>query len=81
MPLAPQLNADRWRQIEDLFHEASQRDPQARAEFLKRACGTDSDLRREVESLLASMEQSAPFLEFAVQNAAESYLEHRELHA
>ena len=75
MPVASGQSSDRWRQIEDLFHEASRRDPENRAAFLERACGTDSDLRREVESLLAILDQSEPFLESAVQGAAESYLE------
>ena len=72
-----QLSFDRWRQIEDIVHEAIQRNPEERHAFLETACGTDSDLRREVESLLPHMDESALFLEAAVQNAAASYLEHQ----
>lgn len=68
-------SSDRWRQIEDIFHEAINRDPSSRAAFLERACGSDTELREEVDSLLASLEESAPFLESAVQSAAEAYLD------
>ena len=74
MPVASAQSSDRWKQIEDLFHEASRRDAAQRSDFLERACGTDSDLRREVESLLALLEEGDPFIESAVQSAAESYL-------
>ena len=79
MPVKSRPSPDRWRQIEDLFHEASIRDPAARAEFLERACGTDSELRHEVESLLASLAESSPFLEAAVQSAAGSFLDKQTL--
>src|ERR1700689_2611336 len=45
---------DRWQRIEALFHSALERDPVSRAAFLDGACGQNSDLRREVESLLAA---------------------------
>ncbi len=44
---------DRWQRIEALFHSALERDPVSRAAFLDGACGQDTELRREVESLLA----------------------------
>src|SRR3984957_18395966 len=40
----------RWREIEDLYHAALDREPAARAVLLE---GADAELRREVESLLA----------------------------
>jgi len=52
---------DRWRQIEALFHEAQARAPEERAAYLASRCGGDSELRREVESLLA--QQTAPGLD------------------
>ncbi len=75
MPAVSRLSSDRWRQIEDIFHEAINRDPEIRAAFLERACGSDAELRHEVESLLASLDESAPFLESAVQSAAQAYLQ------
>ncbi len=69
-------NPDRWRQIEDLFHGASERTRENRSAFLDETCGTNSELREEVESLLAGLDESAtPFLEAAVQGAARAYVD------
>ena len=47
------VNADRWQHVERLYHDALARDEgEARAAFLREACGGDEALRREVESLL-----------------------------
>ena len=47
------MNPDRWRQVADVYEAALEREPAARGPFLAEACRDDSDLRREVESLLA----------------------------
>jgi eukaryotic-like serine/threonine-protein kinase len=47
------MNPDRWHQIADVYDAAIEREPAARGPFLSEACRDDSDLRREVESLLA----------------------------
>ncbi len=70
----PVRDPKRWEQIEQVFNEALDYDPANRSAFLERACGTDNELRREVESLLASLEQSAPFIESAIEDAASVYL-------
>jgi serine/threonine protein kinase len=44
---------ERWRKIEELHHAALERPPAERSGFLAQACGSDEDLRREIESLLA----------------------------
>ena len=46
--------ASRFRRIEKLFHAAQPLTEPERTTFLTRACGADTDLRREVESLLAA---------------------------
>jgi serine/threonine protein kinase len=51
MPANPD-STDRWNRVEELFHAACGRPREERHGFLERACGSDSDLRREVESLL-----------------------------
>ncbi len=51
--------ADRWRQVEDLFHRALEREEPDRSAFLDQACAGDEALRREVESLLAERTESA----------------------
>lgn len=44
------MTPQRWREIEELYHAALDREPAARAALL---AGADPELRREVESLLA----------------------------
>jgi serine/threonine protein kinase len=46
------VSADRWRQVETLYHAARERAPEERAQFLSASC-PDESVRREVESLLA----------------------------
>ena len=45
--------ADRWQQIESLYHAALERPPALRPAFLADACAGDLSLKSEVESLLA----------------------------
>lgn len=47
------MDAERWRSIERIFDEALSQDPEARRDFLSRACGNDPELVQEVEQLLA----------------------------
>jgi hypothetical protein len=51
------MSSDRWRSIQDVFAAAIECDGSARARLLGGRCGDDADLRREVESLLASHER------------------------
>ena len=47
------VNERRRQRVEELFGQAAELDPDARAAFLERACEGDQELRREVASLLA----------------------------
>jgi serine/threonine protein kinase len=49
---------ERWQEIESLFQEALERDPAERDVWLREACQGDSDLRREVASLLANHQEA-----------------------
>ena len=42
------MKPERWEQINELFQSAADRAPEERTAFLKRACGGDDRLRREV---------------------------------
>lgn len=53
------MDAQRWQQIERLFHAVVDRSAAERAALLDRDCGSDPGLRDEVESLLAAHEQAA----------------------
>src|SRR6266436_2206495 len=57
------MNAQRWQQVNDLFHLAVERAPDERDAFLDEACRDDESLCREVKSLLASHEQTENFIE------------------
>jgi len=52
----------RWRQIQDLYSEALKLDSPERAAFLQRACASDTELRLELESLIAEGERVSGFL-------------------
>jgi predicted Ser/Thr protein kinase len=58
------VTPERWRQINDLFHVAAERDAQGRRELLDQTAATDPELAAEVRSLLAMHESTAnEFLE------------------
>jgi serine/threonine protein kinase len=64
------MSSERWHQIEELYHAALKLDANQRTAFLESACNGDADLRREVESLLASDQQAETFLESPVLEVA-----------
>src|SRR4028119_975781 len=57
------MNAERWRQIEELLEVALEREPAEGGLLLDRACTGDADLRREVESLLAHQASAEKFID------------------
>jgi hypothetical protein len=57
------MQAERWKQIDDLYQAALAQPLEKRAAFLLQACPDDSQLRAEVESLLD--QQADSFLETA----------------
>src|SRR5438045_493757 len=57
------MNAQRWQQVNDLFHSAVERAPEERAAFVDEACRGDESLCREVKSLLASHQRTENFIE------------------
>ena len=63
-------SAERWRHIEELFYAALEVDADARPAFLQQACGSDAELRREVETLLKSSDQPIDFVPKAVLDLA-----------
>ena len=56
------MTPERYRQVGELFHAALEIEADKRSAFLDRACEGDPALRREVESLIASSEQSPDFI-------------------
>ena len=57
------MKPEGWRRVEDLCHRALELDESERSAFLQAACGSDDELRREVESLLAHEKKAEHFIE------------------
>src|SRR5262249_21008513 len=57
------MTPNRWEQINRLWDAALEVAEAERPVFLEQACHGDAELRREVESLLASDQQAGGFLE------------------
>jgi serine/threonine protein kinase/TolB-like protein/Tfp pilus assembly protein PilF len=64
------VTPERWQQVKGLFRSALEHKIEERFAFLERACPGDDGLRREVESLLASFEESDSIIETPVAEAA-----------
>src|SRR5580704_300067 len=62
---------DHWRQLEELFYAALDLDPAERAAFLDRSCGSNAEVRREVDVLLSSSEKTWGFFQKPLQAVAE----------
>jgi serine/threonine-protein kinase len=56
------MTPERFRQVDELVNRVLEQEPRDRGAFLDKACSGDDELRREVESLLASDERAADFL-------------------
>ena len=65
------MSPDRWRRVEEIFHDALQRAPTQRQAFLEQACGADPELRRQVELLLAKEKEVGSFLEAPAMTATQ----------
>src|SRR5262245_30077459 len=66
------MDVERWRRTEELFHQALDLDEAARDAILDRECGADTQLRRDVERLLAADRAAAARLDAAVGAAVRS---------
>ncbi|HSK76936.1 MAG TPA: tetratricopeptide repeat protein [Thermoanaerobaculia bacterium] len=60
------MTPDRWQQIKAVLNDALEREEALRTAFLEAACQDDDELRREVESLLASEAEIGDFIETPV---------------
>jgi serine/threonine protein kinase/Tfp pilus assembly protein PilF len=68
------MTPERWKQIDQIFHDALQRPPGDRAAFIAESCGDEECLRQEVVSLLAAHDQAASFIEVPAGDAAADFL-------
>jgi serine/threonine protein kinase/tetratricopeptide (TPR) repeat protein len=72
------MKAERWREIEKLFHAALERDARERAAFVDEVCAGDDDLRREVETLLDESERGGNLLETPAADLAAAWAKEQE---
>jgi eukaryotic-like serine/threonine-protein kinase len=73
------ISRARWQQIQSVFEDVIDASPTERANRLAASCGGDTDLKRSVESLLASDQRTEDPLLDAISEAAESLLvEHQD---
>src|SRR3954463_12956310 len=57
------MDIKNWQRIEELFHNASQLQGAARADFLASECNGDDRLLNEINSLIAASERDGRFFE------------------
>src|SRR4051794_30179748 len=65
----------RWQRVEEIYHAALEHDIDTRIAFIQRECQGDTELEREVETLLATEGKGGvldhPAIEFAPELLAE----------
>ncbi len=61
------MNPERLQQVQDLFVAASELPVADRSRFLDEQCGSDHELRRDVEGLLESLDETGRFDRLALQ--------------
>ncbi|MFT3744942.1 MAG: protein kinase [Pyrinomonadaceae bacterium] len=66
------MTPERWRQIEEIFHEALELDTAARIDLLNESANGDRELRDEVEKLLAQFDDASSFIEQPLYDSAKS---------
>src|SRR5215472_14517423 len=65
---------ERWKLIEDLFHQSLEMSPESRAAFLAEHCGSDTELRNQIEALLESASKQFTVVEDRIMNAARDFV-------
>ncbi len=60
------MTVERWRQIEQIFHDTDELEPEQRAAYLTRVCDGDTQLYEEVERLLATAGNTRSVVDDAV---------------
>ena len=75
--MAAPSSPERWKRLEEIFHQAAELTPDARGGFLDAACAGDPSLRVELESLLQLLETGGDFIEVSLQAAALDFCSNR----
>ncbi|MDQ3179223.1 MAG: serine/threonine protein kinase, partial [Acidobacteriota bacterium] len=72
------MDVERRQKIKSLFDSAQELEFEKREQFLENACGKDAELRREVEKLFASFENTKSFIESPAAREAAGLPEDKE---
>ena len=73
------MTPERWQQVKEIFNSALTYRSEERSSFIMQACSGDEKLRSEVESLIASHENSGSFIDQPAFEAAASLLANDKL--
>jgi eukaryotic-like serine/threonine-protein kinase len=65
------MDAERWKQIDNLLHATLERPADEQEQYLRQACDSDGVLLEEVHSLLAAHRNAGSFLDSAVASPAD----------
>jgi non-specific serine/threonine protein kinase/serine/threonine-protein kinase len=65
-PDVSNMDPDRWRRVDDLFHAALEREPQDRIAFLAKECAGDAGLLDQVGRLVEAHARASGFIETPV---------------
>ena len=57
------MTPETWQRVKEILHHALEKPESERAEWLDEACGGDTEVRGEVESLLSSYSEAGEFIE------------------
>jgi serine/threonine protein kinase/Tol biopolymer transport system component len=68
------MTPERWQQVKEIFNSAIAHPLEERGVFISQACSGDDELRSEVESLIASHEESGSFIDQPAFEVAASLL-------
>ncbi|HEX6718555.1 MAG TPA: protein kinase [Pyrinomonadaceae bacterium] len=77
------MTPERWRQVEEIFQTALDLSPEDRPRYVSDVCAADTDLRRDVESLLSQYDSAGELLDAPVygnteMSALESFVEDKD---
>ena len=60
------MTPERWRQVEEIFQTALDLSPEDRNRYVSDVCAADTELKRDVESLLSQYDSAGELLEETV---------------
>jgi eukaryotic-like serine/threonine-protein kinase len=75
-----QMNPERWKRIDEIFHAVLEQEPSTRAAFLAEACKDDESIRIEVEELVANHEKESSLFENVGRDLAAELIMKQDFH-